>query len=65
VTNGKFDGISGEAALQKGDADLIAIGKPFISNPDLVEKYKKGTPITPWDTNTFYTQGEEGYVDYE
>jgi len=64
MTNGKFDAISSESVLHEENADLIAIGKPFISNPDLVEKYIKNIPITPWDTDTFYTQGEEGYLDY-
>lgn len=65
MTNVSFDDKSGEQSLQEGTADLIAYGKPFISNPDLVKKYREGTPITPWDTKTFYTQGEEGYTDYE
>ncbi len=65
MTNGKFDAKSGEHALENGQADLIAYGKPFISNPDLVEKYRNGTAITPWDMKTFYTQGQEGYIDYE
>ncbi len=64
MTNGKFDGVSGEKALSDGQADLVAYGKPFISNPDLVEKYKTGAAITPWDTETFYTQGSQGYTDY-
>ena len=65
MTNVKFDAESGEKVLREGNADLVAVGKPFISNPDLVEKYKNGAAITPWNTDTFYTQGEEGYTDYE
>ena len=65
MTNGKFDAESGEKVLREGNADLVAVGKPFISNPDLVEKYKNGAAITPWNTDTFYTQGKEGYTDYE
>jgi N-ethylmaleimide reductase len=65
MTNGKFDGDSGDQTIRAGQADLIAYGKPFISNPDLVEKYRAGTSITPWDVKTFYTQGSEGYTDYE
>jgi N-ethylmaleimide reductase len=65
MTNGMFDAASGEQAIRDGNADLIAYGRPFISNPGLVERYRSGTPITPWDTDTFYTQGSEGYVDYE
>jgi len=65
MTNGRFDAGSGEQALKEGHADLIAYGKPFISNPNLVEKYKNRTTITSWENKTFYTQGEEGYTDYE
>ena len=64
MTNGKFDGESGEQAIRDGHADLVAYGKPFISNPDLVAKYRDGIPIIPWDERTFYTQGIEGYLDY-
>lgn len=64
MTNGGFNAISGEKLLEENNADLIAYGKPFISNPDLVEKYRKGVDITPWDADTFYTQGVEGYLDY-
>jgi N-ethylmaleimide reductase len=64
ITNGGFNAESGNNIIADGHADLVAYGKAFISNPDLVEKYKKGKAITPWNVRTFYTQGEEGYVDY-
>jgi len=64
ITNGGFDCNSGNQALKNDEADLIAYGKPFISNPDLVIKFKNCTPLKPWDVRTFYTQGEEGYLDY-
>jgi N-ethylmaleimide reductase len=50
--------------LESGAADLIAFGKAFISNPDLVERLKKGAPLNPWDKNTFYGGGAKGYTDY-
>ncbi|MCX7166067.1 MAG: alkene reductase [Rhodocyclales bacterium] len=53
-----------EAILARGHADLIAIGKPFISNPDLVERLRRDAPLTKWDTNSFYAGGAKGYVDY-
>lgn len=53
-----------EAVLEKGDADLVAFGRPFISNPNLVERFINGSELTPWDENTFYQGGEKGYVDY-
>ncbi len=56
-----------EAALA-GQADLVAIGRPFISNPDLVERLKAGTPLAEADQATFYAPGpngfDDGYTDY-
>ena len=53
-----------EAILARGHADLIAIGKPFISNPDLVERLRRDAPLTKWDAATFYGGGEKGFTDY-
>jgi N-ethylmaleimide reductase len=53
-----------EAILTRGYADLIAIGKPLISNPDLVERFRLGAELNRWDMKTFYAPGSEGYIDY-
>ena len=53
-----------EAILARGHADLIAIGKPFIANPDLVERLRRGAPLNTWDMATFYGGGAAGYTDY-
>ena len=54
-----------ENELQGGLADLIAFGRPFINNPDLVERFVNGWPLSKdLDMNTFYTSGEKGYTDY-
>jgi N-ethylmaleimide reductase len=45
---------NGQVALDTGAADLIAIGKPFISNPDLVARMRNGWPLTEWDRSKFY-----------
>ena len=50
--------------LENQHADLIAFGKPYISNPDLAERLKHDTPLTNWDKNTFYHGGKKGYIDY-
>lgn len=50
--------------LEKNKADLIAFGKPFISNPDLVERLKLGAPLNDFDKATFYGGGARGYTDY-
>lgn len=57
-----------EADLESGKADLIAIGRPFIANPDLVERLETGAELAQPNPATFYAPGvtgfEEGYVDY-
>ena len=54
-----------EEALQAGFADIVAFGRPFISNPDLVQKIDKGLEVPPsTDYDTFYTPGAKGYTDY-
>ncbi|NEP25396.1 alkene reductase [Moorena sp. SIO3I6] len=54
-----------EAAIEKGDADLISFGRLFISNPDLVERFANGWPLNPLvDRKLWYRLGEEGYIDF-
>jgi N-ethylmaleimide reductase len=64
IAVGGFDGQSAEKALQAKEADLIAFGRPFISNPDLVARLKSGAALSAPDMGTFYTPGEKGYTDY-
>lgn len=65
MINGKFTQETGNAVIERGEADLVAFGKPFISNPDLVERFENNLALTEWDQNTFYTPGKKGYLDYE
>ncbi len=64
IVSGGFDREKAEAALESGQGDLVAFGRPFISNPDLVMRLEKGLPLTPPDFKTFYTPGPQGYIDY-
>lgn len=64
ILSGGYDKQRAEADLQKGAADLIAFGRPYISNPDLVESLRRDAALTPADETSFYMPGEEGYVDY-
>jgi N-ethylmaleimide reductase len=64
VANNGYDFALATKVLNEGAADLIAFGKPFISNPDLVERLKKGAPLNEWDKATFYGGGAKGYTDY-
>jgi N-ethylmaleimide reductase len=50
--------------LREGNADLVAFGKPFISNPDLVERLRIDAPLNEPNSATFYGGGAEGYTDY-
>ena len=65
MINGGFTQETGNAVIERGEADLVAFGKPFISNPDLVERFENNLALTDWDQNTFYTTGKKGYLDYE
>ncbi|MGV7215508.1 alkene reductase [Bradyrhizobium sp. UFLA05-112] len=64
IANNGYDFELATKVLETGAADLIAFGKPFISNPDLVERLKKNAPLNDWDKNTFYGGGAKGYTDY-
>ena len=55
-----------EARLADGSADMIAIGRPFITNPDLPERFRNDWPLNPCDDmSLWYCPGEKGYTDYE
>lgn len=64
VSNGGFDPARAEAQVASAKADAVAFGRAFISNPDLVERIRRGAELAPWDTATFYQGGERGYLDY-
>jgi N-ethylmaleimide reductase len=52
------------AIVEKGDADLVAFGRHFVSNPDLPDRIRKDLPLSPHDRDTFYTFEAKGYTDY-
>jgi N-ethylmaleimide reductase len=64
ILAGGFDRVGAEKALAENRADLIAFGKPFLANPDLVERLRSGAPLNAPDFSTFYTPGANGYTDY-
>lgn len=64
MANNSYDKASAEAAISNGDADLIAIGVPFLANPDLVYRYRHELPLNEPDMDTFYGGDEHGYTDY-
>jgi N-ethylmaleimide reductase len=64
ILSGGYDAARAEADLAAGKGDLIAVGRPILANPDLVERWQKGAAVNSPDMATFYTPGPEGYIDY-
>src|SRR5260221_3963613 len=64
VANDQLTRESAEQLLASGEADAVAFGKAFISNPDLPKRFKVNAPLTDWDSSTFYATGPKGYIDY-
>lgn len=65
IINTGFTQSTGNKVIANGDADLVAFGKLFVSNPDLVGRFREEADTSGWNKDTFYTQGKEGYIDYE
>jgi N-ethylmaleimide reductase len=64
ILSGGYDAARAEIDLAAGKCDLIAVGKPFLANPDLVARWKTGAAVNAPDMSTFYTPGAKGYTDY-
>lgn len=64
ILSGGYDAARAESDLAAGKCDLIAVGRPFLANPDLVSRWKTGAAVNAPDMSTFYTPGPKGYTDY-
>jgi 2,4-dienoyl-CoA reductase-like NADH-dependent reductase (Old Yellow Enzyme family) len=64
IANEGFTQASAERIVAAGEADAVAFGKLFIANPDLPKRFALGAPLNEWKSDTFYTGGPSGYVDY-
>jgi len=64
IVAGNYTANSGNDIIESGLADLVAFGRPYISNPDLVERFRSGAPLADGDPSTYYDGGESGYTDY-
>ncbi|MDL2189175.1 alkene reductase [Pseudomonas sp. ChxA] len=64
IANNGYDLNLATSQLNDDKADLIAFGRPFIGNPDLVERFKTGAELSAFDPATLYGGGAAGYVDY-
>jgi N-ethylmaleimide reductase len=64
IANTQMDAERGNRLIAEGLADLMAFGRPFIANPDLVQRLKTGAPLAEIDWTTVYGSGPKGYSDY-
>ena len=64
ILSGGYDFKRAEADLTADKADLIAVGKPILANPDLKQRWETGAALNVPDMNTLYTPGPKGYTDY-
>lgn len=64
ILSGGYDAVRAESDLAAGKCDLVAFGRPFLANPDLIARWKSGAALNAPDMSTFYTPGPKGYTDY-
>ena len=64
MVNNGYDRALALQAVASGHADMVAFGRDFISNPDLVLRLHRDEPLNEWDRTTFYGGGAKGYIDY-
>ena len=64
ILSGGYDAARAESDLAAGKCDMVAVGKPFLANPDLAARWKSGSKLNAPDMSTFYTHGPRGYTDY-
>jgi N-ethylmaleimide reductase len=64
ILSGGYDAAGAERDLAAGKGDLIAVGRPFLANPDLTARWETNAALNPPDFSTFYTPGPKGYTDY-
>ncbi|MBX8531359.1 alkene reductase [Pseudomonas cichorii] len=64
IANNGYDLDLATSRLNQNKADLFAFGRPFIANPDLVERLSSGAPLAAIDPGTIYGGGADGYIDY-
>jgi len=67
ILNSNIDNISGQKLIDDGETDLVSIGRPFLANPDLIERYKNNWPLAKPDFSRLYYVDSDlarGYTDY-
>ncbi len=64
IGNGAYTAAEARERIAAGRCDLVSFGRPFIANPDLLERFRRGAALNDWDPSTFYGGDERGYTDY-
>lgn len=64
ITAGGYSLETGNGAIASGNADLVAFGRLYIANPDLLERFAANAPLNKPDRDTFYGGDAKGYTDY-
>jgi len=64
ILSGGYDAERAESDLAADKCDLVAVGRPFLANPDLVDRWTADAAVNAPDMDTFYTPGPKGYTDY-
>lgn len=64
IAAGGFNPESAKAIVEKGDADLVAFGRPYVANPDLPDRIRRNLPLSAHDRSTLYGGDHRGYTDY-
>ena len=64
ILSGNYNAPHADRDIADAKGDLVAFGRPFISNPDLVERFRQGAQLAIPNQETFYTPGPEGYITY-
>ncbi len=64
ILSGGYNAQHADRDIAAGKGDLVAFGRPFIANPDLVERFRQSAELNIPDSDTFYTPGPEGYITY-
>lgn len=64
ILNNELTPATAAAIIESSEAQAVSFGRPFIGNPDLVDRLKNGPPLSDFDPTKLYTPGSEGYTDY-
>ena len=64
ILNSDYTAEEAVADVESGKCDAVSFGRPYISNPDLVERLHAGAEVAPDNFKTWYSPGPEGYTDY-